>query len=121
MHHGRVEALHEGANKGSEFVIHLPVTTDDSRPHPTVHADHSESPNGSSPPRRLLVVDDNEDSLNSLATLLRMTGNDVRTAIDGPSALEAAEHSGPRSCFSISVCREWTAMKSAAVCVKCPR
>jgi CheY-like chemotaxis protein len=34
-------------------------------------------------------VDDNRDSADSLATLLRLIGNDVRTAYDGRQALEA--------------------------------
>ena len=40
--------------------------------------------------RRILVVDDNGDAADSLAVLLRLLGNDVRTAPDGPAALEAA-------------------------------
>src|SRR5207249_1563474 len=50
-------------------------------------------PNGRSvpsPPRRILVVDDTVDAAESLAKLLELTGHDVRTARDGPAALEAA-------------------------------
>ena len=36
------------------------------------------------------MVDDNVDSAEILATLLRMSGHDVRTAYTGPTALEAA-------------------------------
>ncbi len=32
---------------------------------------------------RILVVDDNKDSADSLAMLLRLKGNDIRTAHDG--------------------------------------
>lgn len=39
----------------------------------------------------MLVVDDNVDAAESLAMLLRATGHDVRTAHDGPTALEAAD------------------------------
>ena len=35
-------------------------------------------------------MDDSEDSAESLAILLRLLGNEVRTAHDGPAALEAA-------------------------------
>ena len=38
----------------------------------------------------MLVVDDNRDSAESLAMLLRLLGNDVRTAYDGRLALEVA-------------------------------
>lgn len=48
--------------------------------------------NGASiPGLRILVVDDNEDAANSLATLLEVMGHEVRTAYDGPEALVAAE------------------------------
>ena len=43
------------------------------------------------PGLRILVVDDNEDAANSLATLLEVMGHEVRTAYDGPEALTAAE------------------------------
>jgi CheY-like chemotaxis protein len=39
--------------------------------------------------RRILVVDDYVDAAESLATLLSLLGHQVRTAYDGPSALEA--------------------------------
>jgi CheY-like chemotaxis protein len=38
----------------------------------------------------VLVVDDNEDAAQSLAVFLRLTGHEVRTARDGPGALEVA-------------------------------
>jgi two-component system CheB/CheR fusion protein len=41
--------------------------------------------------RRVLVVDDSSDGAETLARLLRADGLDVRTAVDGPSALAAAE------------------------------
>jgi CheY-like chemotaxis protein len=36
-------------------------------------------------------VDDNRDAADSLAVLLRVDGNDTRTAYDGPEAVEVAE------------------------------
>jgi CheY-like chemotaxis protein len=47
------------------------------------------------PNARILVVDDNEDAANSLATLLEVMGYDVRTAYDGPEAIEAADQFQP--------------------------
>jgi two-component system CheB/CheR fusion protein len=50
-----------------------------------------QAPNPGPPPgRRVLVVDDNLDSVDSLALLLRIRGHQVQTAPDGPAALEAA-------------------------------
>ena len=47
------------------------------------------------PHARVLVVDDNEDAANSLATLLEVMGYEVRTAYDGPEAIEAADDFKP--------------------------
>jgi CheY-like chemotaxis protein len=41
-------------------------------------------------PRRILVVDDNRDSADSLAMLLQVTGHEVHIAHDGPEAVEEA-------------------------------
>ena len=50
-------------------------------------------------PSRVLVVDDNRDSADSLALLLRLAGHEVRTAYDGPGALEGARSYRPRVAF----------------------
>ncbi len=47
------------------------------------------------PARRALVVDDNVDNAESLALLLRLHGDEVRTAHDGVEALELAEQFQP--------------------------
>jgi DNA-binding response OmpR family regulator len=47
------------------------------------------------PHARILVVDDNEDAANSLATLLEVMGYEVRTAYDGPEAIAAADDFHP--------------------------
>jgi CheY-like chemotaxis protein len=41
--------------------------------------------------RRVLIVDDNADSAETLATLLQIGGNETRTAHDGLAAVAAAE------------------------------
>ena len=41
--------------------------------------------------QRILVADDNRDSLESLALLLELQGNEVRTAPDGARAVAEAE------------------------------
>lgn len=44
---------------------------------------------------RVLVVDDNADAADSLATLLGVMGYEVRTAYDGPEGIEAADDFRP--------------------------
>ena len=48
------------------------------------------SPAALAAPRRILVVDDNVDMVESLALLLRLRGHEVEVAYDGPGALKAA-------------------------------
>jgi two-component system CheB/CheR fusion protein len=87
-HGGRVEAKSPGLGQGSEFSIRLPLlpeapTTLKAQPTP----ESLEQPSAS---RRILVVDDNQDSVDSLAVLLQIWGHTVEIAYDTSSALEAA-------------------------------
>jgi len=50
-----------------------------------------------SPRRRILVVDDNPDSAASMATMLKLAGNEVRTARDGIQAVKVAEAFRPQA------------------------
>jgi signal transduction histidine kinase/CheY-like chemotaxis protein len=87
LHGGSVTAHSEGPGTGSEFVVRLPALPE------LRSGDCGPGGNGrraGSSARRILVVDDNGDAADSLAVLLRLMGNDVRTARDGPAALEAA-------------------------------
>lgn len=45
--------------------------------------------------RRILLVDDNTDSAESLGELLALSGHEVRTAADGPAALRAYDEFRP--------------------------
>jgi CheY-like chemotaxis protein len=47
------------------------------------------------PPRRILVVDDNRDAVETLAELLEVWGHEVWTAADGPGGLQAAAEHQP--------------------------
>jgi PAS domain S-box-containing protein len=91
MHGGRVEAKSGGPGKGSEFVVTLPVVA--------AAVEEQGSPREESTPpatrRRILVVDDNRDAAQSLAMLLLAVGHEVRTATDGPAALEEARQFSP--------------------------
>jgi CheY-like chemotaxis protein len=87
LHGGRVDALSEGAGRGSEFVVHLPLaSTITSADQPALDA----GPSTTLPPRRVLVVDDNQDAADSVGMLLSLLGLDVHVVYNGPAALEAA-------------------------------
>jgi len=92
MHGGTVAADSAGQNMGSTFVIRLPTLVDSSqRPQ-----SKAEGPARMSPPSlRILVVDDNRDAADSLAMLLRTSGNDIRTAYDGAEAVQLANDFEP--------------------------
>ncbi|HQU46385.1 MAG TPA: ATP-binding protein [Pirellulales bacterium] len=87
LHRGSVTAISGGLGTGSEFIVCLPLV-----PLPMQVADQGppsvteRAPQGS----RVLVVDDNMDLADSIATLLRLAGYEVRTAGTGPAGLEAA-------------------------------
>ena len=88
MHGGSVEAHSDGLGQGSEFIVRLPLV------------EHLSLDTMCSVPRadvkgvvpralRILVVDDNEDSADTLGMVLNRLGADVKIAYDGQSALEA--------------------------------
>jgi len=92
LHGGRVEARSAGLDQGSEIVVHLPVSA--AAPRRGDGAEDSDAgraaPTVAPRPRRILVVDDNLDTAESLSLLLRMRGHEVGVAHSGPAALEAA-------------------------------
>ncbi len=88
MHGGTITVASEGPGMGSEFIIRLPAALDHPVKPQRASPDCNLAPNPSS--LRILIVDDNHDSAASLGILLRLTGNDVRTAHDGLEAVEVA-------------------------------
>jgi DNA-binding NtrC family response regulator len=60
---------------------------------------------------RVLLVEDNKDTLASLAAVLRYEQYDVITAADGYVALEMASFLPPMLCSWISAYRAWTGMR----------
>jgi CheY-like chemotaxis protein len=88
LHGGTIEARSEGAGRGSEFIVRLPAVA---VPDPASLAPATPARSYRGAVRRVLVVDDVEDSRNSMATLLRHDGHAVETAADGLQAVEKAE------------------------------
>lgn len=95
MHGGSVTARSEGAGRGSEFIVRLPVA----KAIGFAAAAASQAGNGNAAtgsPRRVLIVDDNEDAARSLAIVLELQGDAVRTARDGFEAIEATREFRPQ-------------------------
>jgi PAS domain S-box-containing protein len=84
MHGGTAHVSSDGPGLGSEFTIRLPgVDAGVESP-----ASPAAAGDGATATWDILVVDDQPDSTASLAMFLRLRGHEVRTAHDGPSALE---------------------------------
>lgn len=91
MHGGSIEARSGGEGKGSEFIVKLPILERaECSPHPA-----SEPIEISSLSCRILIVDDNFDSAESLAVLFQTMGSKTCLAHDGQEALVAIEKYAP--------------------------
>ena len=102
MHGGSVAAYSGGLGEGSEFVIRLPTYTREklesernSHSPSALEQSMMNAEGTSRTQRRILVADDNNDALESLATLLQLSGHEVYTAANGAVALESAEQHRP--------------------------
>lgn len=90
LHGGRVNADSGGVDKGSTFTVRLPLSASS-----TVRTEATEAAARPARARRILVVDDNDDAVDSLAALLRLEGHEVRVGRDGPSAVAVASSFEP--------------------------
>jgi CheY-like chemotaxis protein len=90
LHGGTIEARSAGIGHGSEFIVRLPAPLG----FPEVFGS-DEQPRPAADCRRILIADDYPNAAESLARWLRRCGNDVRTALDGPQALDQAERFRP--------------------------
>ncbi len=92
LHGGTVAASSRGSGQGSEFTVRLPAV-----PCPRAEASAAElaASDDAASPTRILVVDDNVDAAETLASLLSVRGYEVRTAYDGRRALELARSFAP--------------------------
>ena len=93
MHGGKVEAKSRGLGTGAEFVVRLPIkrgrTTSTARPHGAAR----------SPSRRVLIIEDNVDSAQSLREVLKLQKHEVELADNGRDALDKARHFRPDVVF----------------------
>ena len=82
MHGGSIDASSGGPGHGSTFTIHLPFSTSVVEPTPVEPAAPA-----SKIKRRVVVIDDNEDSANVMAMFVSALGCEFRVAYDGESGL----------------------------------
>ena len=91
LHHGSVEVYSGGAGTGATFAVRLPLSRPEARAAPPAEHAPAVCPPPAASRLRVLVVDDNHDSADSLAELVAAYGHEPRVAYDGPSALKAAD------------------------------
>jgi signal transduction histidine kinase len=92
LHGGTITASSEGVGRGSTFTICLPTIAVSE---PVMLPQTPPQPEPAHRQRRILLVDDNQDTVRSLARLLSLRGHQVATAFDGVAALKIAEDFQP--------------------------
>ncbi len=93
LHHGSVSVHSDGPNRGSTFSIRLPLLDVAPMATPSVSAPTALKKTWA--PRRVVLVDDNQDAAYLLSRLLESVGHDVAVFHDGPAALNQIEQLRP--------------------------
>jgi CheY-like chemotaxis protein len=106
LHGGDIAVHSAGLGRGSEFVVRLPletkVATDGAAPAQVPDKDSgtdlgkAPGSTASAGSLRILVVDDNRDSAESMSVLLELHGHQTRSADDGIEALAMIEEWQPQ-------------------------
>jgi CheY-like chemotaxis protein len=86
LHHGTVRAISAGQGQGSTFEMRMPLSAI-----PAADAAPAVAPRAASGGKRIMLVDDNVDVLESLRALLELDGHDVYALPDPASALKLAD------------------------------
>jgi signal transduction histidine kinase/CheY-like chemotaxis protein len=90
LHDGKVSVESRGPGEGTEVTVTLPR-----QPEPSVLAPAEENGNGEPRKRRVLVVEDNRDSADTLCMVLSVSGYEVDVAYTGTDGLAAAQSRHP--------------------------
>jgi signal transduction histidine kinase/CheY-like chemotaxis protein len=89
LHGGAVRAFSDGAERGAEFVVSLPLARAPEHPAPRVAAGSGERA------KDILVIEDNLDAALTVAEVLEMEGHRVHVATDGRTGLAKARELKP--------------------------
>ncbi len=92
LHAGTVRAYSDGFDRGSRFVVRLPLPLE----HLQVVGPASDAREPDLPRLRIVIADDNRDAADSLLLLLQSLGQDAYAVYDGATALEAVEKFRPQ-------------------------
>jgi signal transduction histidine kinase/CheY-like chemotaxis protein len=110
LHGGEVLAMSEGIGSGSEFIVELPLIEI-----PPANGVKGEAPPTRSLTKRILIIEDNQDSAESLKEYLELLGHRVEIANSGPDGLRLASAQPP----DVVVCDiGLPAMSGHAVCAE---
>ena len=93
MHGGSISVSSAGVDQGSTFTVRIP------RENQPAAVSSNNTSLEQSTSLRVLVVDDNKEAAETMAMLIELYGNDVRTAHDGEQAVEVAAEYHPDVIF----------------------
>jgi PAS domain S-box-containing protein len=91
LHGGTISAESDGPNKGSRFTVRLPLLNETPPPALSVVASSGRVQLNLLAGTSFLIVDDSEDTIAMLEELLRLSGANVTTAMNGADALRIAQ------------------------------
>ena len=91
LHGGTIRALSEGVDKGSQFIVRLPLAGAAALKPSGADAEEGRP----LPGLRILVVDDNESAAHLMSRLLQKLGQGVHVADSGPAALALMDQLHP--------------------------
>ena len=90
LHGGSVSVASDGPGKGATFTVRLPAEAEAGQ-----RGAASARPGGAGRTRRILLVEDNHDTRDTLREALQIMGHDVEVARDGPEGIALAERIRP--------------------------
>ncbi len=95
LHNGSVGFHSDGADQGSEFWVRIPRLPMEEAPASEAVEPKVESPPPHTSRKKVLIVDDNPASVETMSMAVEMFGHETQTARDGVEAVEVAEQFRP--------------------------